>query len=222
MSRPVLIVCDGRSGAIQSRCRQIACADIFRHVQRVPSQPARGQAHEPCFFAGTLHDGNAGGCRHGRLPCIRRQRCAGRAAAQASRPASGPDACSRKFPDPPGRRPSWLRNGDGRRICRGPRPGTRRLRAGTNRCRIGKASSSVRQLGNWRILYPGPRRTPERAVGISNFRGIARKPKGICPLLARSGLRFHVHAVLRALRAQRTSLPRALRLLLLFPHLAEP
>ena len=54
----------------------------------------------------------------------------------------------------------------------------------------------------WKLAYPLSR-PPSHAGASSRYfrllRNRPRKPKGICPLLARSGLRFHVHAVLRAL-----------------------
>ena len=69
--------------AIQPRCRQVAGANVRRHLQRLPSQPAGTQADQCPLPAGSLYRRRPRSCGDGGISSVRRQRSARGPAAPA-------------------------------------------------------------------------------------------------------------------------------------------
>ena len=94
-------------GAIEHRCRQVARADFFRHLQRLPPQPARAQADQPRVSPRALYHRRARGGGNGGLCGGGRQRPAGGAAAATTAMGAGKrPAAAASRTQPAGVRPS--------------------------------------------------------------------------------------------------------------------
>jgi hypothetical protein len=85
----------GRPRPIQSRRRQVARADLLRHLQRMSPQSAGAQADQSRILAGTLYHRSKGSGCDGRLSCHGWERCARRPAAAATRPGRWPGGAYR-------------------------------------------------------------------------------------------------------------------------------